>query len=126
MKSQIGIYEDADMGIDEWDSLIYLQSEGAPSDLLDRIRPFLREFHLRRDMADTASLGAWLIWHLAMRADVRSFSGIAIERKIRHELDFFYRISPGLVEVFRVDDLLEWRPLARIEIPCDIAEVEAR
>lgn len=126
VKSQLGVYGDAAMGVDEWDNLIYLETAESASELLARLRPFLCEFHLRRDMSATADLGAWLTWHLARRADVQQFSGIAIDRQIRSDLDFFFRLSPGLVEVHRIDEMFEWQLIARSEIPLDMAELEAR
>tara|TARA_Y100000588_G_C14177818_1_gene892203 strand:- start:1277 stop:1510 length:234 start_codon:yes stop_codon:yes gene_type:complete len=77
-------------------------------------------------MAATADLGAWVTWHLAQEADAERFSGIAIDRQIRSDLDFFFRLTPGAVEVHRIDEMFEWQLIARSEIPFDVAELEAR
>ena len=101
MKCQLGIYRSRETALDQWDSLIYLDSERTPRNILRDLTPFLRAFHARRGMNKADSLAAWLTWNLIHRGlvagDQSNFSGISLGQEIRGDIDFFYRISPGLV-----------------------------
>lgn len=118
MTCQLGIYDHHDDAIDQWNALIHLRDERPPRNLLREIAPFLREFHVQQDMRDTESLGAWLIWYLidSSLASANELGHIAVSREVRGDIDYFYKISPGLVEVFRIDELLEWQRIAAAEI----------
>ena len=78
-------------------------------------------------MDDTQTLAAWLPWHLIEigRESFEDLSSIGISRQINAHIDFFVKLSPGLVEVFRIDDLLEWHALAQVEITCESVDVSA-
>ncbi len=127
MNCQIGIYSDLEVSIEQWDTLISLDTDCSPRDLLDSITPLLSAFNTRRGGDDTRGLEAWLVWNLinAGLADAWSFSGIGIDKELRSDMDFFVKISSGLAEVYRIDELLEWNLIARLEVPFDDVEVEA-
>jgi len=119
MKCHIGVYRDANQPPDQWDGLIYLQDRRSAREFLDALTPFLREFHANEGMDDTGALSAWLAWHLIDSAAARSesFFEIALSKEIRSDIDFFFKVSFGLVEVFRIDEVLEWHPVVRADIP---------
>ena len=119
MKCHIGVYRDANQPPDQWDGLIYLQDRRSAREFLDALTPFLREFHANEGMDDTRALSAWLAWHLIDSAAARSesFFEIALSKEIRSDIDFFFKVSSGLVEVFRIDEVLEWHPVVRADIP---------
>ena len=119
MKCHIGVYRDASQPPDQWDGLIYLQDRRSAREFLDALTPFLREFHANEGMDDTGALSAWLAWHLIDSAAARSesFFEIALSKEIRSDIDFFFKVSFGLVEVFRIDEVLEWHPVVRADIP---------
>jgi hypothetical protein len=125
MKYQIGLYRNREQPLDQWDALIDLQDPRSARDLLRDLTPFLREYHCAHGMEDTQGLAAWLAWYLieAHLASGQDFSGIALGSELRGDIDFFYRLSPGLLEVYRLDELLEWHPVARAEIRCAPVEV---
>ena len=120
MKCQLGIYRSRESALDQWDCLIHLDSERTPRNILRDLTPFLRSFHARRGMRKADSLAAWLTWNLIHRGlvagDQSNFSGISLGQEIRGDIDFFYRISPGLVEVHRINEFLEWVRIATVEI----------
>jgi hypothetical protein len=119
MKCHIGIYRDANQPPDQWDGLIYLHDRRSAREFLDTLTPFLKEFHANEGMDDTGSLSVWLAWHLIdSTADQgEPFLEIAMSREIRSDIDFFFKISSGFVEVYRIDEVLEWHPVVHIEIP---------
>jgi hypothetical protein len=127
MPCQIGIYESPNDSLDNWNALIYLREAQTPRDLLREMAPFLRQFHALHDMHDAESLGAWLTWHLIDSSAVvgMDLPRIALSRQIQTDIEYFCRVTPGLVEVYRVDELLEWRIIAALEIPQDQVGVEA-
>ena len=127
MSCQIGIYSDRKITIDQWDVLIYLCEHRSPRDVLRDITPFLREFHTTQDMTETGGLAAWFTWFLIDRGlgTAEDPFGIAISLQIRGDIDFFYKISPGMVEVYRIDELLEWSLIAAVEIPQEAVELGA-
>jgi hypothetical protein len=126
MDCQFGIYASPADKVDQWTTLIYLQGDQPPRDLLREISPFLREFHAHQGMEDTESLAAWLTWYLI---DSSAFSAdelprIAISRAIRSDIDYFYRLSPGMVEVYTIDELFDWKRIAVAEIPQEPVELD--
>ena len=127
MKCHIGVYRHANQPMDQWDDLIYLQDRRSAREFLDTLMPFLREFHAHEGMDDTESLAVWLSWHLIDSAAARGekFFEIALSKDIRNDIDFFFKISAGLVEVFRIDEVLEWHPVVRTEIPSTAIGVNA-
>jgi hypothetical protein len=127
MKCQIGIYNEIDAATDQWVALIDLQSKSSARDLLNTLAPFLKEFHCEHGMDDTQTLAAWLTWHLVEigQENFDQLSDIGMSREIDAQNDFFVKLSPGLIEIFRIDELLEWRPLAHIEITCDPVQIGA-
>lgn len=126
MDCQFGIYTSPADKIDQWNALIYLHDDQSPRDLLRDIAPFLREFHARQGMGNAESLAAWLTWYLI---DSSVFSAselprIAVSKEIRGDIDYFYRISPGMVEVYSIDELLDWQRIAAVEIPQEPVELD--
>ena len=126
MRSQIGIYRETDEDYEHWAGLILLESPLGPRDLLAELAPFLRRFHCGHGMEDAAGLAAWLAWKLVDMRDGgdTSFEGVSIERELAIDIEFFYRVTPGSVEVFRIDEVFEWHPVARLEVECASAEEE--
>ena len=125
MTCQIGIYDAPDSGIDHWNTLIYLEYDWSPRDILREIAPFLREFD--QNMADTGSLSAWLTWYLidANLASARKLFHIALSREIRSDIDFFYKLSPAAVEVYSIDEVLNWKLIATVEVAQETVEIGA-
>ena len=127
MKCQLGVYRSRETALEQWDCLIYLESKRTPRNILRDLTPFLRTFHARRGMRKADSLAAWLIWNLIHRGlvvgDQSEFTGIGVGNEIRGDIDFFFRISPGLVEVHRIDQLLDWIRIAAVEIPLESVAV---
>ena len=125
MKCHIGIYRDAYQSPDQWDGLIYLHDRRSARELLDTLTPFLHQFHTSEGMEDTETLSAWLAWHLIDSAAPRSetFFEIAMCKEIRSDIDFFFKISSGLVEGYRIDEVLEWHLVVRTEIPSTALEI---
>ena len=125
MSCQFGIYPDRDFGIDDWDALIYQDYDESPRTLLETLTPFLRTFHTIQDMTETGNLAADLVWCLVEVSPHSTmgpgFSRIEISREIRSGIDFFYKISPGFVDVYRVDEVLEWKRIATAEISQEVA-----
>jgi len=128
MSCQIGLYDDRKNTVDQWDALIYLQDDRPPRHVLHQITPFLREFHATQDMADAPSLAAWLTWYLidASMASGPGLSRIAVSRQVRGDIDFFFKISPGIIEVYSIDEVLEWALIATVEILQETVELTAR
>jgi hypothetical protein len=127
MKFQIGLYNETDTAVDQFFALIDLECAYSARDLLNALTPFLKEFHCAHGMDDTQALAAWLPWHLIEvgREEFEDLGAIGINRQIDAHIDFFIKLSPGLVEVFRIDELLEWHVLAQVEITCESIEVSA-
>lgn len=127
MSCQIGIYSDTDDAVDNWKSLIYLDDEQSPRDLLRELAPFLREFYGRRQTEDAEAMAAWLAWYLIDSSLVApgSLNRIALSREVTSDVDFFLRVAPAQVEVFHIDDLLEWRLIASMDLALDQVEVES-
>lgn len=125
MTCQIGIYDSPDSSIDHWNTLIYLEYDRSSRDMLREIAPFLRDFV--QDMADTGSLSAWFTWYLidANLASARESFHIALSREIRSDIDFFYKLSPGAVEVYSIDEVLDWKLIATVEIAQETVEIGA-
>ncbi len=122
MSCQFGIYADREVPLDQSEVLIYQLDHGSPRATLNVIAPFLRTFHGEQGMDDTGLLGAALTWYL-IDLHLDSMPGlilpkVEIVKEIQAELDFFYRISPGCVDVYRIDDRLEWNAIAVLEIDC--------
>ena len=121
MSCQLGIYRDREHRIDDQDVLIYQHGDRSPRDMLRLITPFLHAFQATRNMADTGYLAARLTWYLidSSRDPGRGsgFPDVEITREIRGDIDFFCKISPGYVDVYRVNEVLEWAPIATLEIP---------
>ena len=129
MSCQLGIYPDRKAGIEDWDSLIYQQDHVAPRDILGALSPFLRTFHAEQGMSETDFLTAGLAWYLVdLRLDsIRDIvlPKVELTRELHAELSFFYKISPGYVDTFRINELLEWMPIAVLEIPRQTVTVDA-
>ena len=129
MSCQLGIYPDRKAGIEDWDSLIYQQDHVAPRDILGALSPFLRTFHAEQGMSETGFLAAGLAWYLVdLRLDStadRVLPKVELTREIHAEISFFYKISPGYVDTFRINELLEWMPIAVLEIPRQTVAVDA-
>tara|TARA_B100001123_G_C14700759_1_gene785196 strand:- start:22 stop:414 length:393 start_codon:yes stop_codon:yes gene_type:complete len=129
MSCQFGIYPDRKAGIEEWDFLIYQQDHLAPRDILSALSPFLRTFHAEQGMSETGFLAAGLAWYLAdLRLDSIGdtvLPKVEFTREIQAEIAFFYKISPGYVDTFRINEVLEWMPIAVLEIPRQTAAVDA-
>ena len=127
MKCHIGVYSDANQPPDQWEGLIYLHDTSSAREFLNRLTPFLREFHSNEGMDDTESLTVWLGWHLIDSAAARGekFFEIGLCKEIRNDISFFFKISAGLVEVFRIDEVLEWHPVVRTEIPSNAVGINA-
>ena len=125
IKCHIGVYRDANQPMDQWDDLIYLQDRRSAREFLDTLTPFLREFHANEGMDDTGAVSAGLAWHLIDSAAARgeAFFEIAVSKEIRSAINFFFRISSGLVEVFRIDQVLEWHPVVSTDIPSTIVGI---
>ena len=129
MSCQFGIYPDRKAGIEDWDFLIYQQDHVAPRDILAALSPFLRTFHAEQGMSETGFLAAGLAWYLVdLRLDsIRDIvlPKVELTREIHAEISFFYKISPGYVDTFRINELLEWMPIAVLEIPRQPVAVDA-
>ena len=127
MKYQIGLYSDEGVAVDQFSALIGIECTDSARDLLNSLTPFLKEFHCAHGMDDTQTLAAWLPWHLIEigRESFDDLNSIGVSRQINAHIDFFVKLSPGLVEVFRIDELLEWHALARVEITCESVDVSA-
>jgi hypothetical protein len=128
MRCQIGVYANAQTRLEQGEVLVYLSTDQSPRQVLDAIVPFLRKFHEVQGMSETETLAAWLTWDLVnmgmISAEEHGFSGIALGRKVRSDIEFFFRVSPAQVEVFRIDELLDWHPLAAVDIPCEVVELD--
>ena len=127
MKYQIGLYSDEDAAVDQFSALIGIECTDSARDLLNSLTPFLKEFHCAHGMDDTQTLAAWLPWHLIEigRESFEDLSSIGISRHTNAHINFFVKLSPGLVEVFRIDELLEWHALARVEVTCESVDISA-
>lgn len=128
MSCQIGIYQRSDASLDDWNALIHLQNDPPPRDLLRQLVPFLREFQAFRGMEDAESLGAWLTWHLIDSSAVPDgdWPRVALTRQIETNIDYFCRVSPGVVEVYSIDEVLDWRMIAAMEISPESVGTETR
>lgn len=124
MNSQIGVYADSYDHLEQWAGLISLADPIGPRDLLAQLGPFLRQFHCDKGMEDAGGLTAWIAWKMVQdQADPEpSFEGVTVDRELRVDIEYFYRITPGQVEVFRIDEVLEWHPIAQLEITCEAAD----
>ena len=120
MKCQLGVYRSRETALEQWDCLIYLESERTPRNILRDLTPFLRSFHAQRGMRKADHLSAWLIWNLIHRGlvsgDQGEYAGIGVDHEIRGDIDFFFRISPGLVEVHHINQLRDGIRIAAVEI----------
>lgn len=124
MTCQIGIYEHHDDSLENWNTLISLQNQQPPRELLRRIIPVLKDFQNSQYKRDIGSLSALLTWHLVDSAAVPKgeLPRIALSRQIGSNIDYFCRVSPLVVEVYSIDEVLEWQMIAAMEI--DQAPVE--
>ena len=52
-----------------------------------------------------------------------AFFEIAVSKEIRSDINFFFKISFGLIEVFRIDQVLEWHPVVSTDIPSTIVGI---
>ena len=120
MSCQFGIYADRDVPLDQSEVLIYQEDSGSPRATLNVLSPFLRTFHAEQGMDDTGLLGAALTWYL-IDLYLDSMPGIILPKvevvkEIQSGGDYFYKISPGCVEVYAVGDRPEWTVIAVLEI----------
>ncbi len=120
MSCQFGIYTDREAPLDHSEVLIYQQDHGSPRSTLNVIAPFLRTFHAEQGMDDTGLLGAALTWYLIdLHLDAMPgvmLPKVEVVKDIQGGLEFFYKLSPGCVDVYRIDDRLEWTVIAVLEI----------
>lgn len=128
MRCQIGVYPNAQISLEQGEILVYLSTDQSPREVLDALVPFLRKFHMLQGMAETETLAAWLTWELInmgmVSAEEHGFSGIGLSRRVRSDIEFFYRISPGQAEVFHIDELFDWHPIAAVDIPWEAMELD--
>jgi hypothetical protein len=127
MRCQIGVYANSHASFEQGEVLVYLSTDQSARQVLEAVVPFLRRFQVTQGMEQTETLAAWLTWHLInmgmVSADEPGFSGIGLGRRVRSDIEFFFRVTPGRIEVSRIDDLLDWHPLAAVDIPQETLEL---
>ena len=102
-RCQIGIYRTKPTDLTKYHALLYRHSDGYPEGVLPDITPFLETFHSQRGMSDVEYLAAWLIYHLIRPYDDANYGkylGHGISTRFHGDIEYFYAISPGLVEVY--------------------------
>jgi len=125
-RAQIGIYESREQNISKPSVLIYKHSGGYPEGLLPIITPFLARFDKERGISDTEYCGAWLVhelitkhiqglkeWRVEIKTvfpsnqpddDGYDFLGHGICQGFHGDIEYFYRVSPGVIEVYETPD----------------------
>jgi len=141
-RCQIGIYEDKDAKLENWEVLLYKHSDGYPGKedgskhgILPDIIPFLKRFDDKRGIDDVEYCGAWLMHHLieqhievakemAKESDHvsksgKDFMGYGICKQLSEDIAYFYKIYPSGIDVYEASfNALprEWRRIKRISI----------
>jgi hypothetical protein len=120
-RCQIGIYKTGDCPIDQPASLVYKHSDGYPEGVLPLLEPFLARFAAARRLEDTEYLVAWLLFEFMLdhrkwsdkykkknpsTGDTYSFTGFGIcgDKAIHGDIEYYYRVDPDKVQIFRPPD----------------------
>jgi len=126
-RCQIGFYESKEQAknLKDYDALIYVHHDGYPTSehgIPARIVPFLKFFDEKRGLSDTEYAPAWTLHHLIQLSidnsrdivkedasmskyfgDGRTCTGFGVSNSIHGDLDFFYKVYPGHLEVCQRD-----------------------
>jgi len=127
-RCQLGVYESQSTPLEKWGVLLYRHSDGYPgkedgseAGVLPDIIPFLKRFDKERGIRDLEYCGAWLIHHLieehikwgekfarehselrGRNKDGKDWLGHGICRDFHVDIEYFYKIYPGGVDVFEI------------------------
>lgn len=119
-RCQIGIYRSKDTSIDQPEVLLYRHCDGYPKGVLPDMKEFLNWWHKGRGISDTEYTGARLIQFMCNQADKQSEEfkasmslnnqsekgltgeiGYGICKEFHGDIEFFYKIYPNAIEVYR-------------------------
>jgi len=139
-RCQIGIYEDKDAKLENWEVLLYKHSDGYPGKedgskhgILPDIIPFLKRFDGKRGIGDVEYCGARLMHHLIEQhiekakemaekfdhvpRNGKDFMGYGICKQLSEDISYFYKIYPSGIDVYEVSfdtPPREWIRIKRI------------
>ena len=118
-RCQLAIYPDEKSKIESAEVFIYKHSDGYPEGVIPTIMPFLNWFEQNRGISDESYCTARLVAHLVLCNDntVRKFKsketspvtdfvdclGFGVDTTLHGDIEFFYHISPKMVQVFKTD-----------------------
>ncbi len=102
-RCQIGIYNNKEVNNHDFVALLYRHTDGYPDGILPDIKPFLKEFDIERGCEDTEYLAARLLQYLCNKHDLhkKDFIGLGICNDFHEDIEYFYKISPHLIEVYK-------------------------
>jgi len=144
-RSQLGVYKTQDTPLEEWEVLLYRHSDGYPGKedgsevgVLPDIIPFLKRFDKERGIGDLEYCGAWLMHHLieghiewgkkfakenpelhSKHKDGKDWLSHGICKDFHADIEYFYKIYPGGVDVFEIvfgTPLTQWKRIRRISL----------
>lgn len=129
-RCQIGIYQSKGSKTKDFEVLLYKHCDGYPDGVLPVIQPFLERFSKDRS-DDVEYCGAWLMHHLIEESikgtlkhgygpkDGKTFTGYGISNEFHGDIEYFYKIYPGAIEVYqcRYDENPDnWKLINTIEL----------
>jgi hypothetical protein len=114
-------------------ALLYKHSDGYPEGILPILEGICQKFQERRGMGDTEYLSAWVLWALVNDSvenmkkwhkedgigpeDGIECLGFGVCSVIHTDIAYFYKIYPGMIEVFSTSHLGGGlRPVKQISI----------
>lgn len=134
-RCQIGIYESKDALNTEFEALLYKHSDGYPDEVLPTLISVCSLFEERRGMTDTEYLSAWILvsfmgLHIkqskglakrftgTMHPDGIDCLGFGISKGFHGDIEYFYKVSPNLIQVYETlcNDMHEWKLIQEIPI----------
>ena len=100
-RCQIGIYKNEALQLKNWDVLLYKHSDGYVEGTLSLLCDFVYYFNKKRGLTDTEYAGARLIQFLTNQNIFNNILGYGISKDFHGDIEYFYKISPTKIEVFK-------------------------
>jgi hypothetical protein len=103
-RCQIGIYDEKETPLNKPNVLLYKHSDGYPEGVIPIIQPFLEDFSKKRGMDDVEYCSAWLL-HALIQSHGRTDylgHGICGDRTFHGDIEYYYRIQPSEILVYKV------------------------
>lgn len=117
-RCQIGLYQEKEKDIHNFEALIYRHNDGYPSGVLPDILPFLIWWNGYRGISDLEYCGARLLQYLCNQDDDHTlkyinekFTGIfghGISKNFHGDLEYIYKIEPSKLTVYKITNIKEY------------------